>query len=171
MDPAKFNQIASGLESYVKIAAIIVGAVWAWRRFFREREACPLISFDISANFVGLHRNQWLVEVTARIENKGRVQHTLKDFTIEIRSLHAKDTLTDSDEEHRCQPIIPHQLKETSWVKHDSIVDPGITSKYPYVIALPEDARFISVKGQFLWGSENTLQKSSRLFAVPVRND
>jgi hypothetical protein len=136
-------------------------------RFVRTRENHPKVSFDVGLAFVGVHRGQWLTEVVAEIENRGLVEHEVHNFKFEVLYLRGDEQLQESQESDRQQIIIPTRLKAGYWIKSPTVIDPGVRARYPFVVALPANASFVRVKGEFIW-KEGTVHKASRLFAVPA---
>jgi hypothetical protein len=46
------------------------------------------------------------------------------------------------------------------------VIDPEEHIRVPFMLALPNDAKFVRVKGTFEW-SDETVHDASRLFLVP----
>jgi hypothetical protein len=143
-------------------------------RFIRQRENFPRVDFAVEITFVGTHKGHWLTEITAILENKGLVRHHVKSIEFELRCLFDKDDLTEADEKARFQTMVPHVIKKGSWLASrwtgGTIIDAGIRARYPYVYALPENARFLYVIGQFIY-ADGTVHKASRLFQVPLNDN
>jgi hypothetical protein len=161
------------IESLAKILAIIVGGLWIYYRFIRQRENFPRVDFKVEIAFVGIHKGRWLTQITALLENKGLVRHTMKNIQFELRCLLDNDDLIEADEEARFQTKIPHVIKKGSWLAPrwtgGTIIDAGIPARYPYVYALPANARFLYVIGEFTY-EDGTIHKASRLFQVPLKD-
>jgi hypothetical protein len=85
-------------ESIAKIAAISVAGWWAYRRFIRQRENHPIIDFSADMVFHTFKDGYWVVELVAAIENKGKVQHKLKDLSFELCSIDSEDNIELSAE-------------------------------------------------------------------------
>ena len=85
-----FRNYAAGAQSIATIAALVIGAVWTWRRIFQFRVGKPKIDLTLNATFVQIQRQKgkWIVAVEAFLENKAKVRQKFKDFTSE-NPLHA----------------------------------------------------------------------------------
>jgi hypothetical protein len=72
--PMDWKDIASTIESFVKVATIAIGAVWAYWKFVRQRANEPATDMDIDVRFVGKQDSKWIVEITVMLENKSQVR-------------------------------------------------------------------------------------------------
>ena len=66
---------AQAVQSVATLSAIIIGGVWAYFRFYKQREHSLRPEFTVNVEFIGLQNNKWLIEVIALVENKGLVLH------------------------------------------------------------------------------------------------
>jgi hypothetical protein len=82
----------------------LVSAMWAVWLFLLRREAEPGAELDLSVDFVGRQNGQWLIEVVARLTNRGAVRHWYRQFQVVVRYLLPEDRIVDGPER------INHQL-------------------------------------------------------------
>src|SRR4051794_16970076 len=94
MSPQEWKDATAGIQSVVTALALLVGGVWALARFWREREGAPRIQFDTTARFVGRKDDQWLVELLATLENRGKIRQSIEKFTFRVTYAVAADEMT-----------------------------------------------------------------------------
>jgi hypothetical protein len=78
-------------QSLVTGVGVIFGGIWAYRRYVRQEENNPYIEFSADLNFIGKQAGWWIVEITAFVENKGKVQHRMREFTFELDAIYRAD--------------------------------------------------------------------------------
>ena len=81
------KSIADIVTNVATVTGIVIGGAWAYRRFVREEEDYPHIEFSADIQFVARKNGWWIVELVAVIENKGRVQHRVRDFKFDLAAL------------------------------------------------------------------------------------
>jgi hypothetical protein len=133
------------------IATIIAGwwGIVSWRK---RNELFPRVYFEVSANFVGRHREKLVTEIVAVLENKGIVPLKIKHFGFKVRALTKDDALVLGDEKIRKQLLFPHVVAEGVFVPESwdySFVFPGVRTEYTFVTAVPTDAAFLRVQADF----------------------
>jgi hypothetical protein len=169
--------------------ALVVGGIFAYRRFILQREEHPKIAFDLEVAFLARQNNQILVEVSPVLTNVGLVRHSIdpETFTISLRYLTATDLLQEGGVELNHQIQFPHSAKvhtkgdkdntHASTTKRmlvpadwgDTFVDPGVTQRYSYVMAVPSDAVCLLVRARFDYlDLESAFHGAQRAFKVPV---
>lgn len=67
MDIMGIKTISDIVESGVKVAAIIIGAGWAYWKFVIQRASEPATDLDIGVNFVGKQDGKWIIEITVTL--------------------------------------------------------------------------------------------------------
>ena len=139
------------IESAATSVALLVAAVWAWFKFVRQRENHPLIDFSADIKFHEKLGNWWIVELVAFIENKGKVQHRIKDFDFDLASLSASDRVTTS-EDFGGQVYFPHLIAKGSFRPKkygEFFIEPGLKNKYSYITRVPADAELVILHSWF----------------------
>ena len=143
MTIGEFKDIAQAISSVMGTLAIIIGAGWAYWKFVLQKEREPRAEFDLTADFIGKQDGKWLLEVNARLSNKGKVRHLMKNASLNIRYLTAADPVLESSKDgHFRQVSFPHSIGRRS-VWWDSYIDPGLEFRNSYLACVPEEAIFI----------------------------
>ncbi|WP_033329390.1 hypothetical protein [Streptomyces yerevanensis] len=86
------------------------------RRRLQRREHAERIDFGVEVRFVGVHGEDWLVELAAMLDNKGQVQHATNHLTFELRWVYPDDPLVAGSADIGGQVFIPHVLATGSWL-------------------------------------------------------
>ena len=148
------------LESLVKIAAIIIGGWWAYRKFIRQREAHPKIEFQLDVRPLGRQSGRLLVELSASMKNAGAVRHKTPQFTLEVRYLLSSDTVQSGDSSINYQTVFPHstnhelKLEKRSFVPWRPFVEPGVTQVFTYVTDVPDASAYVLLLSKFSYDDE-----------------
>ena len=173
MNVSDFKDIAQGVSAVLTASAILFGGIWAYWKFVLQREREPRAEFDLAAEFVGRQDGKWLLEVSARLANKGRVRHLMKNATLNIRYLTASDAVTESEgKNHFRQARFPHSIgRRTAW--WDSYIDPGLEFRNSYVTSIPADATYILLLSHFQydrgeWPAQRLLKVPEWISSEPV---
>lgn len=149
MDLAKFKDVAEGVYAAVSTVALLVAGVWVYWNYVSQRERAERAEFDLTADFLGRQDGKWLIEVSARLANRGKVRHLMQNAMLNIRYLTAEDEVRDSDiKDHFAQTYFPHSIgrRRVWW---DSYIDPGLEFRNSYVTTVPERATYILLLCQF----------------------
>lgn len=138
-------------ESVVTILAIIIGGIWTYRRFIRQREDHALIDFSVDIVFHSKLKDWWIVEVVAYIENKGKVQHKIELFEFELASLNFSDNV-EITEEFGGQVHFPNIITRRSFLPKKYryfFVEPGLKNKYSFISRVPADTELLILHSWF----------------------
>ena len=73
-----FKNLAEGVGASITALAVLVAGLWALRRYVFQREGSPRIEFFVDADFVGIHQDEWVVEILGLLKNVGAVPHRIK---------------------------------------------------------------------------------------------
>jgi len=139
------RNLAQAVQSGVTALALIVGGIWAYRKFVRQQEKYPHIETSADINFIGKHEDHWVIELIAWIENKGTAQHRISEFDFDLYHLLSDDVL-EEEERFGGQVAFPNPTKKGSFVPKRYgffFVDPGIKAKYSYITKVPAGASMI----------------------------
>lgn len=137
-----YTQSAQGA---VTVLALIVGGIWAYRKFVLRQERYPHIETSADIHFIGKHADYWIIELIAYVENKGAAQHKMSKFDFDLYHLLPNDNLQDS-KAFGGQVEFPHITKQGSFLSTKYrffFVDPGVKAKYSYVTRAPADAQML----------------------------
>lgn len=157
------------------LAATVAAGWWAVVGWRRRNELFPRVYFEISAKFVGWHQGKAVTEIVAVLENKGVVPLRIKRFGFKVRALMRADAPVMGDEKIRKQLLFPHVVAEGLFVPESwdhSFVYPGVRTEYNYVTAIPEEAAYLRVQGDFEYlehaGQSHHAAKVLRVPEMPV---
>lgn len=165
--------LSAVLQSIVTPAALIIGGVWAYRRYFLEATNYPHLQTSAEINFIGEQEGFWIVEVIAILENKGKVQHQIKTFRFDLNAIFSGEKI-ETSQEWGGQVNFPQPVAEGSFIPEQFmyfIVGPSVTAKYSYVARVPRNATFLILHCWFKYsddrGYSHTMEKTVR---VPNEN-
>jgi hypothetical protein len=139
------------IGSVATTIALLIGATWAYYRFIRQRENYPLIDFTVDIVFHKRIGNWWVVELIAFIDNKGKVQHKIKDFDFDLSALTGSDQVTTS-EDFGGQVYFPHLIAKGSFLPKRFkyfFMEPGLKNKYSYIARIPVEAEVVILHSWF----------------------
>lgn len=130
----------------------VLGLIWAFEKWWRREEHFPRVNFDIEIEHVDQTDEFYLINVLAKLENKGVVPLRIKDFVCEIRGIKVNDDLVHGGDEIRNQLNFSHPVIEGTFIPKSwdsSFVHPGVKTEYNYVTTVSTEYRYILVKGRF----------------------
>jgi|HubBroStandDraft_4_1064222.scaffolds.fasta_scaffold108111_2 hypothetical protein len=139
------RNLAQAAQGGVTALALIVGGIWAYRKFVLGQEKYPHIETSADINFIGKHEDHWVIELIAWVENKGTAQHRMSAFEFDLYHLLADDTL-EEEERFGGQVAFPHLTKKGSFIPKRYtffFVDPGVKAKYSYITKVPAGANML----------------------------
>jgi hypothetical protein len=162
-----WKDFAATLQSFGTLIAACVGGVWAYYRFGLGQERYPHIETAADIQFIGQHGDDWIVELAAYVENKGRAQHKMVDLNFELSSINRDDALEDA-EEFGGQVLFPHLLKKESLLGDFEyfVVDAGVKAKYSYVTKVPKSASFVILHCMFNYADKRKFSHTSEKTAM-----
>lgn len=168
MSISEFKDLAQGISAIVTSVAILFGGLWAYWKFFIQREREPRAEFDVTAEFLGVQDGKWLLEISARLANRGHVRHLMKKANLNVRYLTAADPVLESSEDLYKQISFPHSIgRRTAW--WDSHIDPGLEFRNSYLAWVPTEATYILLLCSFEYGKGKW--PAQRVLKVPERSD
>lgn len=146
-----WEKIASIVGAVITSLSIIIAGIWAYRRFIVQQERYPHLNFSADINIIGKQNNEWVVELIACIENKGKVPHKMRNFDFNLNAIYKTDTLKNLDK-WGGQVDFEHPITKGSFLpQHMSFffVDPGTEAKYSFITKIPDKASFAILHCQF----------------------
>jgi hypothetical protein len=165
MTPQEWKDATAGIQSVVTALAILGGGVWALARFWREREGAPRIQFDTTARFVGRKDEQWLVELLATLENRGKIRQRIEKFTFRVTCATTTDEMVGVS-------VVPfqHECASGSWISKDwsyTFVEPGVKQSYSVVVMVPASSGFLHIGARFDYTGTNEFHEADWTGKVP----
>ena len=150
------SDIAALLSDYIGVAVLLIGGLWAYRKFLDERQGKPATDIDVDLEFVGIQSGEHVVQVTASLENRSLVRHRYKDFTVTIRYLTAEDDVADGDARVNyqldCRRTIDSRIGEQKrYFANASYINPKQRFRHRYITYLSSNATFAWVQCRFTY--------------------
>lgn len=139
------KDLALIVQSLVTATALIIGGIWAYRRYVVEENRFPHLETSAEIDFVGLHGDYWIVELRAVLNNKGKVQHKIEKFGFDLKALFSGDSVNASSE-WGGQIGFPHEIAKGSLLPESFAyfaIGPGVTAKYSFVTCVPKHATHV----------------------------
>ncbi len=156
-----FRNVTQGIQAIMTAFALFLGGVWAISRFIIQREGVPHIEFLADINIIGKKGGYWIVELISTIENKGKVEHKIENFTFDVSGIKKKDDKIETSKVWGNQINFPHSILKGSHMPirlKDSgyfFIDPDVKAKYSYVARVGEDMEYIIYHSTFNYTGKN----------------
>lgn len=113
----EWNAIVEIAKNVAQILALGAAGIWAYLRYFRERDAYPKVRLEVDIEFLGQQQGRWLVLLIARVSNTGKVRHWIKDLEFYLRGLPGDEPLNEGGDEILRQVVFSNKLKEGRWLR------------------------------------------------------
>jgi len=158
-------EILKLLPEYLKVVALVIGGLWVYWKFIRQRENEPAADIDIDVKFVGIQDNQWIIEATSFVENKSPVKHKYTNFQVTIRYLLPDDKIEDSSKNNvnfqlDCRRTIDDRInRKKRFFDNVDYINPRQAFKHRYITFLPKEASFVWVQCKFYFGKNKFTQE------------
>ena len=170
MSPEDWSNVASAVESMATATSLVVGGIWIYWLFFRQRQNQPAIDSGAEIRFIGKQSGWWIVELVATVANKGKVRHKIESFAFDLNALGPDDPVELWDA-WGGQVNFPHELTRGSLLPPRMgyfFIDPGCTSQYSHVTRVPEDARFVIFHAWFRYPGKDEHHSAEATAKVPT---
>jgi len=153
-------------------------------QIYRRREDHPRIEFEVDVRVIGIHKNFYLVELLAYIDNKGLIAFKLEpeDFYFSLFALMAKDEIdyivdssnktNEKDLESGSKKIarikFPTTLMRKRWLPWHTFLEPNVRQKYSYHTAVPNDCSYLLLWGKFIYDDDKAdFHTAEKIIKVP----
>ena len=159
------------LKNVVTTLAIIIGGGWTFWRYILQREGHSKIQFNVDFKIIGTHKDNYLVEVIAIVENKGMVRQYINDFRFDLLDLANNQPIVQGGDKINHQILFEKIIDKRYWIPAGweySFIDAGVTQHYTYVTSLPLDAKFALVFGHFKYpDGKDAFHTAQKTFPIP----
>ncbi|MCA1432801.1 hypothetical protein I6F33_07400 [Bradyrhizobium sp. BRP20] len=168
MDIKYWATVAELIQHVITPGALIVGGIWAYRRYIVEESNYPHIETSAEISFIGQQGDVWIVEVIAVLTNKGKVPHKVQKFGFDLAAIYA-DEIVDVSKKHDGQVNFPHRVAKASFLGDFEYytVGPSLVAKYSYVARVPKKATFLILHCSFNYadgrGFSHSMEKTVRV--------
>ncbi len=160
------------LKNILTSVAILIGGGWTFWRFILQREGHSKIQFNVDFRIIGVHKDKYIVEVVAIVENKGLVRQYVNDFRFDLLCLSDKQDIIDGDDRINRQVLFKKIIDKRYWIPPDwcnSFIDAGVIQYYTYTTSLPNDAKFALVYGHFKYpDGKNNFHTAQKTFPIQI---
>ncbi|MCB9450933.1 MAG: hypothetical protein H6672_05805 [Anaerolineaceae bacterium] len=167
----QFETITQIVQALVTSLAIVVGGLWALRKYVFQREGSPRIDFSVDVNFVGVHKDCWVIEILGMLKNHGGVPHKITDLSFNLRYFDTTDSLVEGPDDINQQLLIPNISKRGVWTparsKEPMIILPGVTLRYSYLHWIPPTAKFLLLHGLLKYHESGLEHRADAVLKVP----
>ncbi|TIL43717.1 hypothetical protein [Mesorhizobium sp.] len=131
-------------ESVIQSAAILVAAWWTYNRFIKQEESHAHIETSAEIVVKGRQGDDWIVELLAFVENKGKVAHKMKKFNFDLNTISCQKPIGTSDSWDG-QVHFPNDTAKGSMIPSHFqyfIIGPSVKAKYSYIARVPISESF-----------------------------
>lgn len=165
----QFIELLKGIESILTIIGLLIGGGWAIWKFILVKETSPKLEFKVDVNFVGKHKEEWLIEILGLLENKGVVPYKISYLTFDTKYLLNDDELNENAK-YNDQIDIKNELKTNTWLASVKDIKPTIypdtSMRFNYIYKVPVGASFILIHGLLVF-SKGLEVRADKLVRVP----
>lgn len=136
--------------TYAPTIALLVGGLWAYWRFVRERDRYPRVTLEAGIEQVAWFGDDRIVRVTVAVRNDGTVRLVIPKMRYSLRTLREGDVLEDGGADLLGQPVFPHvdiRRRPFTHPRHEyAFVDAGTATTFSSLARLPASAQVALVQ-------------------------
>lgn len=153
--------------SAIQLLAILVGAIWAYFRFWREGTHRPRIEFDLACIFLesgSPHDNHKVAAFTIHARNMGHIEHKFDRISLRLRGIKS-DALLAVREDKRLE--FPEPLLKAELIPQKVgyyFVRPGVEQQVTFTTIIPADVRFVLARAAFRYENSNDSHSVEKVF-------
>jgi hypothetical protein len=166
---SQLKTIFEVLQSVATIIGIAIGGAWVWFLYKRQGDDRPRIEMSSDIIFHKKIGDWWIVELVVYVENKGKVQHKMRDFNFDLHSINTGDTV-DIVQQFGDQAYFPNTIAKGSFLNKNMkyfFLEPGVKGKYSYVARVPALAEAIILHAWFNYDSDDKVHGTEKTAVVP----
>jgi hypothetical protein len=162
------KDLIDALTKIGQFALLLIAAVWAYFRLWREGVLRPRVDFRIDCKFFGPHGDEYVVEFLLYANNRGLVIQRFPSIHLRVRSIPTGSAL-ELWEKYKPRLLFPEKLFEAEVVLEKDgyiFVEPGVEQIISYVTKVPRRARFVIARAEFRYENSDP-HSAERVFEVP----
>lgn len=147
------------VNAWVETGLLGLAGAWAFYRFVIKRESKPYVQFDLEIRPLGVSGHMRLLELEARLTNKGSVRHYIDQFDFSLFGLQGNAPIEQGDQTINHQVKMEMLISDRQWVPlhregdtdgwGHTFVDPGIVQAYRHVTAIPITFKYLVLRSRF----------------------
>lgn len=156
----------------MNVLLAIVGALFAYYKFFREGSHRQRIEFDLDLKDLGIIEGFRVIEVGVLASNKGHIEQKFDSIKLKIRGIEFNQELFDI-EGHEPRLAFPEKIDPVSVISKKYkyyFVRPGVTQRFPVVVKIPKNWRLVQARSTFKYFSLDEIHTAERSFALAQNN-
>lgn len=146
-----FKDLAQGVQAIGTVLGLGVAGIWAYLRYVRQGDRWSHVETSADILLLGWQNGLWLVELQAILENKGKVEHRVRDFEFDLAGLSVDDPL-EPDLRWGGQIDFPQKLAKGSFLPKYLdyfAVGLGVKARYSFIAEIPEGIAFAMLHCSF----------------------
>ena len=157
----------------IKIALVVIAAIFTYYKFFREGTHKQRIEFDIDFHNLGVKNSERIIEIGALVENKGNVEQRFYSMLLRFRGIDNDSKLIEL-KDHKPRLAFPISSKNKWEMIPEKYVPffvrPRVKQRLPIVVKIPVEWTHIQVKITFKYKGTKDIHVSERTFQTNVGN-
>lgn len=163
------------IVTYAPTIALVVGGLWAYWRFVRERDRYPRVTLEARIEQVAWFGDERIVRVTVAVRNDGTVRLVIPKMRYTLRTLRDGDPLEDGGDAILGQPVFPHvdaRRRPFTHPRHEyAFVDAGTSTSFSSLARLPASARVALVQVTLRYRDPRSdFHGAAAVLELPVRS-
>ena len=155
--------------SVLQLVAVVVGALWAYFRFRRERPNHPRIAFAVNCKFFGPVQGEYLAAFEIHASNKGNVEHKFTELRLKVLGIKDGEKLTEWSG-HEPRLCFPTELVRGVNLVPEKFgyffVRPGVDQTITFTTKIPSEFRFLVARATFRYEATADLHTAERVFDI-----
>lgn len=173
MDEATENML-DVILGVTQTVVVLVAAIWAYFRLFREGIHKPRIELDVECSFHGPQNDRYVAAFIIHATNRGNVEQIFPEIRLRVRGIESaadlnawkghEPLLEFANEEFDTVDIIPKSMEYY-------FVRPGVHQKFSYVTSVTASWRFVIARATFKYEATNEVHTVERAFEVRDTKD
>jgi len=163
------NETKTSLElffSAVQLIVILIGAVLAYFRFWREGTHKPRIEFDLVCTFFGPQNNHRIASFIIHAHNKGNIEHKFIRITLRLRGIKFESPLNRRPD-NRLE--FPESLLKVELIPKEFeyfFIRPNVEQQITFATTIPDDIHFLLARAAFKYEDSDDLHTAEKIFDV-----
>jgi hypothetical protein len=153
--------ICAGIHEWVETGLLVGAGAWSYYKFIVQRESKPFVQFDLEMRPLGVSGHMRLLELEARLTNKGGVRHYIHQFQFSLFGLKSNDPIVLGGQNINYQVAMEKLIEHRNWVTLTkngmdegkswgyTYVDPGIVQAYRHVTAISPAYTYLLLQARF----------------------
>ena len=158
----------------IQTIVVIIGAVWAYFRFFREGTHNPRVQFNIDCEFLGPQNGRYIAAFTVTAKNCGHIEQHFLEIRVRVRGIEDGANLDTWKER---PPLLEFHLEEFDTFNiipersQYFFVRPCVEQNFSMVTSIPETWKFALARATFKYEKTNEIHTAEKAFLVLAKPD